>query len=87
MSSSRSDVVTQFVRTLFSSFVSLESVVHLEVLRLFQGCFKDFMRLSQGRFKGISRVFLGVSRMWCFKGVSKKFQGYFKEVSGMFQGS
>ena len=57
-----------FVCHLFFPFVSLESVVHLEVLRVLRRCFKDFFRLFQGRFRGLLRVF----------------QGCFKEISWMF---
>ena len=69
MVGSRSDIVIQCVRVSpFFPFVSLESVVHLEVLRVLRRCFKDFFRLFQGRFRGVSRVFQG-----CFKDVSWMF--------------
>ena len=78
-SSSRSDVVTQFVfscfRPLFFLLVSLESVVVLE-------CHKQSKSV-----KGIQWESMCVSRVLqgSFKGVSKKFLGCFKEVSGKFQ--
>ena len=79
MSSSRSDVVTQFVRScfcvsLFFLLVSLESIEVLSSLKVFQWCFKKVLRV----FK-LSRMF-PVS----FKGVYKKFQGSFKGVSRKF---
>ena len=62
MSSSRSDVVTQFVlpfvRPFFFLIVSLETIVHLEchkalnsikdTLRMFQGSFENFSRSEEG---------------------------------------
>ena len=58
MSSSRSDGVTKFVRLsvrpfLFFPLVSLKSVLHLDVSRKFQGCFKKV----SGCFKEVLRVF------------------------------
>ena len=74
-SSSRSDVVTQFVfscfRPLFFLLVSLESVVVWNVI--------SNQRVSKG-FNGSQCVFQG-----CFKKVSRMFQGSFKEVSTVFQ--
>ena len=86
MSSSRSDGVTQFVRpfvrTLFFLLVSLEFVVHLDVPRKFQGCFKKVSRLLQESFKGVSRKFNG-----CFKELSRMFQESVKDVSRVFHRS
>ena len=55
----------------------LESVVHLEVLRVLRRCFKDFF----GYFKGVSEVF-----QECFKGASRMFHGCSKCVSKVLQG-
>ena len=61
MNSSRSDVVTQFVRVFVCVsllLVSLESVVRVKcVSRVFQECFKNVSRVSrlfQGCFKIVS---------------------------------
>ena len=47
----------------------------------FTGCFKKVLRMFQGSFNGVSRVFTEM-----FKGGSKKFKGCFKKVSRVFQG-
>ena len=81
-SSSRSDVVTQFVRPSicplfsFSVFGGCGAFGSYEgVSRKFQGCFKEISRVFQGSFKDVSRK---------FQGCLKKFQGCFKEVSREF---
>jgi len=63
----------------FFLLVSLESVLHLDVSRKFQGSFKNVSREFQGRFKKVSRVF-----QERFKGVLRKFQGCFKKDSRVF---
>ena len=67
-------------------FVSLESAMQsvprvLDFMRLSQGCFKCVSRVFQGCFKDVSLVF-----QVRFKGVSKVFRGGFKGVSRIFQG-
>ena len=102
MSSSRSDVVTKCFRLSVGSYpyfllVSMESALPLDVsrmfqdiLRKFQGCFKEVSRTFQESFKGVSRKFQDcfkkLPRMFqdSFKGVSRKFKGCFKEVSRVF---
>ena len=92
MSSSRSDVVTKFVRLsarpLFFSLMFLESAVWKvsgkcleDVSKVFRRCgsFKGVSRKFQGCFKEVSRVF-----QERFKDVSRKFQRCFREVSWMF---
>ena len=81
MSSSRSDVVTQCVRLsvrhyLFFPCVSLESVVHLEISIVFQGCSKVFQRF----FEVVSRAF-----QRCIKSVSMRLQGRFMGLPSVFQ--
>ena len=83
MSSSRSDVVTQFVRSFVFScfcvfvcpFFSYSVLGVLSSLKVFQWCFKKVLKVFE-----VSRM-LPVS---C-KGVYKKFQGSFKGVSRKFQ--
>ena len=95
MSSSRSDGVTQFV---FSSV--RPSLLHLDVSRKFQGCFKKVSRVFQGCFKGILMVFqesfIEEEVSWMFQGFfmifdgilkfSRVFPGSFKDVSREFHG-
>ena len=78
-SSSRSDVVTKFVRpsvrsfvrpSLFFSLVSLKSVEHLECQKA-----SKIVKGTQWESMCVSRVFQGY-----MKGVSRKFQGSFKVV-------
>ena len=73
MSSSRSDVVTQFVCSCFRLFVPFFSFSVFEVLsspKEFQWCFKKVLSVFEvsGCFKEASRMFQG-----SFKGVYKKF--------------
>ena len=88
MSSSRSDVVTQFVSSLVMKefFFSLRSYKGIsrksngcfnEVSRMFHASFMD--RRFQGCFKKVSRVLRG-----CFEGVSRVFQRSSKEDSRKF---
>ena len=48
-----------------------------DVLRKFQGCFREVSLMSHESFKGVSRKFQG-----CFMKISwkRKFQGYFMNV-------
>ena len=93
MSSSRSDVVTQFVRSSVRSFVMKEFFFSLrsykgvsrksnrcfnEISRMFHASFMD--RKFQGCFKKVSRVLQG-----CFKGVSRVFQRSSEDDSRKFQ--
>ena len=71
MSSSRSDVVTQFVLPSVRSSVPFFLLASLEAV-VFRGCFK-------GVIKDVSRMFQG-----SFKAFSRKFQGCFKKVSRVF---
>ena len=93
MSSSRSDVVTQFVRSSVRPFVrSFVPFFFFSVLGVlsspkeFQWCFKKVLRvfevsrMFQVSFKGVYRKFQG-----CFQKVSRVFQGSFKSVSRKFQ--
>ena len=93
MSSSRSNVVTQFVRSfvfLFvrsSPFFLLLSLVFLGVSscpKEFQWCFKKVLRVFE-----VSRMFKKVLLKFreCSKEVSKVFQGSFKEILRVFQES
>ena len=98
MSSSRSDVVTHFVRSfvrnqgVFCSHKTLSWVIGSKrgVKVVQKGCFKGDSRVSlgclqsvfQGCFTKVSRVFQG-----SFKGVSRKFQGCFTKVSRVFHES
>ena len=78
MSSSRSEVVTQFVcpfvtKEFFFSLKSLNGVSRkLKGCLKLKGCFMEI--LFQGSFEGVYREFQG-----SFKGVSRMFQGCFKE--------
>ena len=77
MSSSRSDVVTQFVRPL---------VRHQGVffsLRSYKGVSRSLMCVSM-KYQG---CFMQVSLIGSFKVVSRKFQGCFEGVSRVFQRS
>ena len=103
MNSSRSDIVTQFVRSsvtkeFFNAKRGKEVTMVFQgsfngVSRKFHRCFKKVSRTFQKRFKVVSRKFQGclkkVSRTFqkSFKGVSRKFQGCLKEVSRVLQGT
>ena len=65
----------------FFLLVSLESVLHCDVSRKFQGCFNKVSRVFQGNLKVISRMFQG-----CFEGVLRVFKGSFNGVFMKFQG-
>ena len=59
-----------------------------KVSKVFKGCFKEVLRVSQVRFWGAPRDLQDVSKTkWCFKGVSRQFQRRFKEVSRVLKGS
>ena len=76
MSSSRSDVVTQYVFPCFRVCCRPSPFSVLEVAtspKEFQWCFKEVSRVFQGSFREISRVFKKSS-----KDVSSKFEGCFK---------
>ena len=85
MSSSRSDVVTQFVRSFVRPFVRplfflLASLEFYLVLNSFNGVSRKF---------SVCLKFLGVLRklQGCFKEVLRVFTKSFKEVKMVFQGS
>ena len=75
MSSSRSDIVSQSVRS--SPFFSFGVFGVLSSPKELQWCFKKVLRVFE-----VSRMF-----QLSFKGVYKKVQGCFKEASRVFQGS
>ena len=82
MISSRSNIVTQFVRpSPFFLLVSLKLFLVLKSVNgvsiKFKGCLK-FKRC----FKEVSRMFQGT-----FKDVSRNFHGYLQKVSRVFEGS
>ena len=89
MSSSRSDDVTQSVRSFVRMSVrpkgvslSLKRICSdIEIDGVLQGSFKGVSRKFQGCFKKVSSVFQG-----SFKNVSREFQGCVKEVLRVFQG-
>ena len=78
MSSSRSDVVTHFIRNQ-GDFLILKSSNgvsrKLEGCLKFQGCFKEVLRVYTESFKGALRKF-----QRCFKNVCRVFQGRLKGV-------
>ena len=86
MSSSRSDVVTQSVRSCVCPFFSFSVLGILSSLKVFQWCFKkvlrvfEFSRMFPVSLKGVYKKFQGN-----FKGISIKFRGCFKLVYREFQ--
>ena len=90
MSSSRSDVVTQCVR---SSVINEGVLIKPKKAKKFQGCFEEVSRVFRGSFKGVSRKFQRCSKkvssvfQESFKGDSRKFHESFKELSRVFQGT
>ena len=95
MSSSRSDVVTKFVRSFVRSSVMKEFFFSLRsykgVSRKSNGCFNEVSRMFhasfmdrkfQGCFKKVLRVLQG-----CFEEVLREFQECFKKVLRKIQGS
>ena len=74
MSSSRSHIVTQFVRVFVCSSLSFSFSVH-------------GVKGTKQQSRGVSMVFLrGFNAVYFFQAVSRKFGGCFKEVSGKFHG-
>ena len=51
-----------------------------EVLRKFQGCFEEVLRVITESFKGVSRKFKG-----CFKKILRVFHTSFREISRVFK--
>ena len=49
---------------------------------MFQGCFKEVIRVFTESYKGLSGKFKG-----CFKEVFRVFQGSFRQFSSVFQDS
>ena len=47
---------------------------------MFQGCFKEVLRVIQGRLRGVPKD------QGSFKGISRKIKGCFNEVLSVFQG-
>ena len=78
MSSSRSDDVTKSVCLLVVIF--LVWIIQCIRCKMFQGFFKEVLKVFQGSFKGVYRKFQG-----CLQKVSRVFQGSFKSVSRNFQ--
>ena len=90
MSSSRSDDVTQFVRSCVILFLlwSIRSIrIKMSISRVFIECFNSVSKLFQECIKNVSNVlqecFNCVSRVLqdCFKSVSEGYQECFKSFS------
>ena len=92
MSSSRSDVVTQFVlpsvRPFFRPFFSFSVFGSCSVSRMFQLCFKEVSRVFQGSFNGVLRKSQMCSKKLhiCFKKFTRKIGGCFEGVLRVFPG-
>ena len=91
MSSSRSDGVTQFVRSSVRSSVcvSVPKEFLLSLKRICSVIGSEGVCQGPKAVKGELKCFKEVSRVFhgSFKGVSRKIQGCFMEVSRVFQGS
>ena len=88
MSSSRSDDVTKSVSLSVCSHFFLVCIIQCIRCKMFQGCFKDVLRVFQGSFKVFTKSFKCSSRKFkgCFKEVLRVFQETFKGVSSKIEG-